>query len=76
MCHTIAGTPAQGKVAPDLTHLASRQSIGAGTLPNTRGNLAGWIANAQSAKPGVNMPAISLESTELHALVAYLESLR
>src|SRR4029453_17455171 len=43
MCHTIAGTPAGGRAGPDLTHLGSRQTLAAGTLPNTRGNLAGWI---------------------------------
>ena len=47
MCHAIAGTPAGARVGPDLTHLASRRTIAAGTLPNTRGNLAGWIVDPQ-----------------------------
>ncbi|HEY5087018.1 MAG TPA: cytochrome c oxidase subunit II, partial [Gemmatimonadaceae bacterium] len=51
ICHSIQGTDAQGRVGPDLTHLASRSRIAAGTLPNTPGNLAGWIANAQALKP-------------------------
>jgi cytochrome c oxidase subunit 2 len=76
MCHAIQGTRAQGKMAPDLTHLASRSTIAAGTLPNTRGNLAGWILDPQSIKPGANMPATALASDDLHALLAYLESLK
>jgi cytochrome c oxidase subunit 2 len=52
MCHSIRGTPAGGKVAPDLTHLASRQTLAAGTLPNTRGHLAAWIVDSQGIKPG------------------------
>lgn len=75
-CHAIAGTPAQGRAAPDLTHLASRQSIAAGMFPNNRGHLAGWIADPQALKPGVNMPANTLPPDDLQALLAYLETLR
>ncbi|HEV2866528.1 MAG TPA: cytochrome c oxidase subunit II [Allosphingosinicella sp.] len=75
-CHNIAGTPASGQVAPDLTHVASRRSIGAGTYPMNRGHLYAWIADPQSAKPGNNMPVIGLEPAELHAIVAYLETLQ
>ncbi len=75
-CHNIAGTPASGQVAPDLTHFASRRSIAAGTFPMTRGHLYAWIADPQSAKPGNNMPYVGLEPNELHAIVAYLETLR
>src|SRR5256886_13034865 len=52
LCHTIRGTPAGGTAAPDLTHLASRQTLAAGTLPNSPGHLAGWIIDAQQIKPG------------------------
>ena len=76
MCHTIAGTPAGSRIGPDLTHLASRRTIAAGTLPNTRGNLAGWIVNPQAIKPGVRMPATRLDSDDLQALLTYLESLK
>jgi cytochrome c oxidase subunit II len=75
LCHTIQGTRAAGKVAPDLTHLASRQTIAAGTLPNTRGHLAGWILNPQSIKPGAKMPPTPLGADDLQALLSYLESL-
>jgi cytochrome c oxidase subunit 2 len=64
------------RVGPDLTHLASRKTIAAGTLPNTRGHLAGWILNPQNVKPGSKMPPTLLASEDLHALVAYLETLR
>ena len=76
MCHTIAGTPAGSRVGPDLTHLAGRRTIAAGTLANTRGNLAGWISNPQAFKPGVKMPATALSAEDLQALLAYLETLR
>lgn len=75
-CHQILGTPASGKVAPDLTHVASRLSLGAGTYPMDRGHLYAWIADPQRAKPGNKMPYIGLEPGELHAVVAYLESLK
>jgi cytochrome c oxidase subunit 2 len=75
-CHTIRGTDAAGRVGPDLTHLASRHTIAAGTLANTRGNLAGWIANPQALKPGNLMPAMMLPPEELQALLAYLETLK
>lgn len=76
MCHAIDGTVAAGQVAPNLTHLASRTTIAAGMLPNTRGHLGGWIVNPQALKPGVNMPANVLPPGDLHALLEYLQSLR
>ena len=75
MCHAIAGTPAGSRVGPDLTHLASRQTIAAGTLRNTRENLAGWILDPQAIKPGVRMPATQMSAADLQALLTYLESL-
>ena len=75
-CHTIRGTSAVGRIGPDLTHLVSRMTIAGGSLENTRGNLAGWIANPQSIKPGNDMPTTPLHGTELQALVAYLETLK
>jgi cytochrome c oxidase subunit II len=75
-CHTIAGTPAHGRDGPDLTHVASRRSLAAGMLPMNSGNLYGWVANPQGIKPGTKMPALGLEPKELHAVVAYLETLR
>jgi len=75
-CHAIAGTPANGTVGPDLTHLASRRSIAAGQLPMGEGNLYGWVADPQSIKPGTHMPTIGLEPDQLHAVVAYLETLK
>ena len=76
MCHSIAGTAAGGRTAPDLTHIASRSTIGAGTLPNTKGHLAGWIADPQQIKPGNRMPPTGLNGEELQAVLAYLETLQ
>ena len=76
-CHTVRGTAALAQVAPDLTHVGSRQMIAAGTLPNTLGNLEGWIANAQSLKPGTKMPTLTMYTgPELRALAAYVASLK
>jgi cytochrome c oxidase subunit II len=76
MCHAIQGTLANGQQAPDLTHLAGRQTLAAGTLPNTPEQLAAWISDPHKHKPGVNMPATPLSSDDLAALVAYLGSLK
>jgi cytochrome c oxidase subunit II len=76
MCHAVQGTIAQGHMAPDLTHLASRRTLAAGALPNTPGNLAAWIADPQKHKPGVNMPPNPMSGADLAALVAYLETLK
>jgi cytochrome c oxidase subunit 2 len=76
MCHTIRGTIAGSRVGPDLTHLASRQSIAAATLPNNPGNLGAWIADSQHIKPGNYMPPNPLSGDDLTALLAYLESLK
>ncbi|MER8440816.1 cytochrome c oxidase subunit II [Mesorhizobium sp. M1312] len=76
MCHKIGGTIAGGTVAPDLTHVASRQTLAAGTLAMSRGNLAAWIADPQGIKPGAHMPVVDLNGDELNAIVAYLEGLR
>ena len=76
MCHNITGTEAGAHVGPDLTHLASRRSIAAGTLPMNRGNLYGWVADPQANKPGSKMPTLGLEPNQLHAIVAYLETLK
>ena len=75
-CHGIAGTPARGTVGPDLTHVASRRSIAAGMLPMNSGNLYGWVGDPQALKPGTHMPTVGLEPAQLHAAVAYLETLK
>ncbi|MER9960745.1 cytochrome c oxidase subunit II [Mesorhizobium sp. M0045] len=76
MCHKIGGTIAGGTVAPDLTHIASRRTLAAGTLAMSRGNLAAWIADPQGIKPGAHMPVVGLNGDELNAMVAYLEGLK
>ncbi|MBS7700022.1 MULTISPECIES: cytochrome c oxidase subunit II [unclassified Chelatococcus] len=76
MCHRIQGTPAGATSGPDLTHLGSRTTLAAGTLPLSHGNLAAWIADPQGVKPGAKMPVTDLSGDELNAIVAYLESLK
>ena len=75
-CHTIRGTIAGASMGPDLTHLATRGTIAAGTLPNTRGHLAGWVLDSQSIKPGNHMPPNSIASADMQVLLTYLESLK
>lgn len=76
-CHMIRGTQAEGAVGPDLTDFGGRQTLGAATIPNTPDNLRRWIADAQTVKPGALMPPFpQLSSSDLAALVAYLESLK
>jgi cytochrome c oxidase subunit 2 len=76
MCHTVRGTQANSVFGPNLTHVASRGSIAANTLPNTREHLAGWVADAQSVKPGSMMPTMSLSAEDLQAVIDYLQSLK
>jgi cytochrome c oxidase subunit 2 len=75
-CHTVRGTVATGARGPDLTHVARRLTLGAGTLTNTREHLAAWVADAQRVKPGNGMPTMHLRDDDLRAVVAYLETLR
>lgn len=75
-CHAIRGTNASGRIGPDLTHFASRETIGAGLLENNRGNLAGWTVNAQALKPGNRMPPMYLDGDSLQDLLTYMETLR
>jgi cytochrome c oxidase subunit 2 len=56
--------------------VASRRSLASGSIPNTRGHLAGWILDAQSVKPGARMPSMAFPSEDVHALIAYLETLK
>jgi cytochrome c oxidase subunit 2 len=76
MCHTIQGTLAGAQRGPNLSHVAGRRTLAAGTLPNTPENLASWIADPQKHKPGTNMPATPLSPEDLRALVAYLGTLK
>ncbi|GAC1334970.1 MAG: cytochrome c oxidase subunit II [Beijerinckiaceae bacterium] len=75
VCHTVRGTSAGGKVGPDLTHLMSRGTIAAGTLPNTPGHLSGWIADPQGIKPGNLMPQIDLSGSDLDAIRSFIGTL-
>ena len=76
-CHMIRGTPANGVVGPDLTHVGSRLSIGAGMLPNNSETLLRWIAHTEQVKPGVLMPSFGmLPDEDLKALAVYMEALK
>jgi len=75
MCHAVRGTTAAARHAPDLTHLASRRTLAAGTLPNTPADLKRWIRDPHQFKPGVNMPATNMPDADLDAIVAWLGTL-
>lgn len=74
-CHTIRGTPAAGRVGPDLTHLMARHTLAAGAAPNDPAHMRQWIANPDTLKPGSHMPNMHLSPTDLEAIVAYLLTL-
>jgi cytochrome c oxidase subunit 2 len=75
-CHSLRGTPATGQIGPDLTHLGSRSTIAALTLPNQAQSLRLWLRDPQHAKPGNRMPQLGLSRTDIDNLTAYLERLR
>ncbi len=75
-CHRIGGTIADGVFGPDLTHLMSRDTIGAGVAPNTRDSLHAWISDPDRLKPGVLMPAMKLDDASVTEIAAYLATLR
>ncbi|WEF34432.1 cytochrome c oxidase subunit II [Pseudoduganella chitinolytica] len=79
-CHAVRGVtaqPAGATLGPDLTHVGSRRTIAAGTLPTHAATLAGWVADPQAHKPGARMPATrALDGADLRALAAWLESLK
>jgi cytochrome c oxidase subunit 2 len=74
-CHAVRGTGPLARVAPDLTHLASRTTLGAGVLTNTPDHLAAWLKDPQSIKPGCHMPSLRLEDGDAKDLAAYLGGL-
>ena len=76
MCHAIAGTQAAARAGPDLTHVASRTTIAAVTLPNNAAYLAAWIDDPHAFKPGTTMPAHALDGQDRNALVTYLTTLK
>jgi len=74
-CHAVAGTAANGRFGPDLTHLMSRDTIASGAVPNTPENLRRWIQDPSVIKPGSKMPAMGLSDPDLNAVTSYLETL-
>jgi cytochrome c oxidase subunit II len=76
LCHAVQGTTANARKAPDLTHVAGREMLAAGRMPNTPDNLRSWISQPQKWKPGVNMPSHELPPEDLEAIVAYVGSLK
>jgi cytochrome c oxidase subunit 2 len=76
MCHRIRGTDAGSSNGPDLTHVASRSTLAANTIPNNRGYLAGWILDSQHIKPGNRMPPNPLSGEDLQSVLSYLETLQ
>jgi cytochrome c oxidase subunit 2 len=76
-CHTVRGVAEEGRLGPDLTHVGSRTSLAAGTLPNDPDTMARWIAHTQEVKPGARMPSSTdLDPATLKALAAWLASLK
>jgi cytochrome c oxidase subunit 2 len=75
-CHQVRGTDAHGTVGPDLTHFASRTSIGSVRIPNDPAHLREWLRDPQGVKPGNKMPNLALPDKDWRALQQYMEALR
>ncbi len=76
-CHAIRGVTDGGRGGPDLTHVASRFALGAGTLRNQPGALAAWVKDVQALKPGARMASFHhLDGPTLQAIAAYLSELQ
>jgi cytochrome c oxidase subunit II len=75
-CHQLRGTAARGVIGPDLTHLATRSTLAALTIPDNAASLSQWISDPQHVKPGNRMPGLNLSAAQYLDLVQYLESLR
>ena len=75
-CHSVSGTQGNGVFGPDLTHLMSRFTLGAGAARNTPENLRAWVKDPSAFKTGALMPAMKLDDAQLDQLVAYLVTLR
>jgi cytochrome c oxidase subunit 2 len=75
-CHTIVGTSARGILGPNLTHLASRETLAAGRLQNTPQQLSAWLHNPDAFKPGSHMPNLHLTDDQRNDIVHYLETLK
>jgi cytochrome c oxidase subunit 2 len=92
-CHAIKGVPgAVSPIGPNLTHVATRHTLGSGLFPNDAAHLARWIKNAPAMKPGAQMNAWGanqydaygkrtvtmggLTDAEIADLVAYLQALK
>jgi cytochrome c oxidase subunit 2 len=75
-CHDVAGAAAGAHVAPDLTHLAGRTTLGAGVLENSPDNLKKWLVQPSAWKPASHMPDVQLSDGEVSDLVTYFETLR
>lgn len=76
-CHIIQGVPgAVGTVGPDLSKVASAQTIAGGKLTPTEDNLKKWLKNPPGVKSDTLMPNLGLTDTEVSNLVAYLLTLK
>jgi len=91
-CHAIKGNPMMAAtIGPNLTHVATRTTIGAGLYPNDARHLARWIKNAKVMKPGVIMTTLGqgetdpqtkmkvssgLTDQQIADIVAYLQTLK
>ncbi len=75
-CHTVAGTVADGRYGPDLTHVMSRSTLAAGAISNTPEHLNAWISDPDKIKPGSLMPDMHLTERQNAQITAYLLTLK
>ena len=79
-CHTVKGY-AVGKVGPDLTHFASRETFAGAIFDRNNENLRRWLLDPPKEKPmepdrSLGMPNLNLTDDEITKLIAYLDTLK
>jgi cytochrome c oxidase subunit 2 len=76
-CHTVDGeTAGIFPGAPNLTHVASKESIAGGLLrPVNEESLTRWIKDPQVVKPGTAMPDLNLDDDTIFKIVQWLLTL-
>ncbi|MHB1844293.1 MAG: cytochrome c oxidase subunit II [Deltaproteobacteria bacterium] len=74
-CHAVGGSGSPS-IGPDLTHLASRATLGAGVLENGDESLTRWLKDPQRLKPGCHMPSFRFSQAQLSALTSFLRELK
>lgn len=76
-CHAIDGTEARGTIGPNLSSFGTRDTVGAGTFPNTAEHIARFIRHPRRIKPEAYMPSFGmLPEGDVERIAVYLKGLK